>query len=271
MPRLITYNVHRCLGVDGRLSPERIAEVIAPSRPDIVCLQELDVRRSRTGGVDQAHAVAHALGMHMLFHPALRVMEEEYGDAILTTRPAKLVKAGALPAVMRRFGREPRGALWACVQIGGAELQVINTHLGLRGQERLTQVETLLGPEWLGHPACRDPVIIAGDLNAIPRSRAYGRLAARLRDAQAFAPHRPQATFPSRMPVLRIDHVFVSRSIEVTRAECLRTPLARVASDHLPLVVDFRILARTDRRVAGSAPRADHAHAGQARGIGSPA
>src|SRR6478672_11059906 len=99
MTRILTYNVHRCLGVDGVLDPGRIAAVIAACQPDIVALQELDVRRARSGGVDQAKAIADRLGMQMHFHAALRVLEEEYGDAILTARPSRMVKAGALPGL----------------------------------------------------------------------------------------------------------------------------------------------------------------------------
>jgi endonuclease/exonuclease/phosphatase family metal-dependent hydrolase len=256
VPRILTYNVHRCLGTDGRLSPSRIADVIASCEPDIVALQELDVGRARTGGIDQAHAIARALGMQMHFHAALRVMEEEYGNAILTHRPSELVKAGPLPGLAGRPALEPRGALWASVNLGGADLQVINTHLGLRRHERLAQVDALLGPQWLGHPACREPVIVAGDFNSLPRSRAYGRLSACMADAQS-SPHvhRALPTFPGRMPVLRIDHVFVSHSIEVLRAETIRSPLARVASDHLPLLVEFRLVPRRHgpREGAGAA------------------
>ena len=242
MARILTYNVHRCLGTDRRQSPARIVEVIAACRPDIVALQELDVGRVRSGGIDQAHAIARELGMrHVHFNAALRVLEEEYGDAILTARPSKLVKAGALPGLMHRPALEPRGALWASIQIGGAEVQVINTHLGLRRPERLAQVEALLSPEWLSHRACREPVVLLGDFNALARSRAYQRLASRLCDAQVgpHIHHPPRPTFPSRLPLLRIDHVFVSRSIDVLRVEAIRTPLARVASDHLPLLVEF--------------------------------
>lgn len=241
MARILTYNVHRCIGVDGRLAPARIAEVIASCEPDIVALQELDVGRARTGGIDQARAIADELGMHFHFHPAVRVMEELYGDAILTTRPSKLVRAGPLPTWGQRSLVEPRGALWACVNVGAVEVQIINTHLGLRGPERLRQVDVLLGPDWFGHPACREPVMIVGDFNAIPRSRVYRRLSACLKDVQA-APHirRRLPTYPARAPFFRIDHVFVSTSIEVLRAETIRTPLARVASDHLPLLVEFR-------------------------------
>jgi endonuclease/exonuclease/phosphatase family metal-dependent hydrolase len=242
VPRILTYNVHRCIGTDGRLSPTRIADVIAAYEPDVVALQELDVRRLRTGGIDQAHAIAQALGMNVHFHASLRVLEEEYGNAILTHRPSHLVKAEALPGWARKPGLEPRGALWASIQLGGTEVQVINTHLGLRRHERLAQVDTLLGPHWLGHQACREPVILVGDFNATPRSRAYQRLVSHFWDAQAQAPlPRPKPTFPSRLPFVRIDHVFVSRSIRVQRVETVRTPLARVASDHLPLLVEFLI------------------------------
>jgi endonuclease/exonuclease/phosphatase family metal-dependent hydrolase len=245
--RIVTYNVHRCVGVDGRLSPERIAEVIASCQPDIVALQELDVRRARTGGVDQAHLIARELNMEMHFHPALQVLEELYGDAILSTRPLRLLKAGALPRLRRWPGIEPRGALWSSIDVSGTNLQVINTHLGLLGRERLSQVDALLGPDWLGRQDCRGPVILLGDFNAGPMSRTYRCLASKFRDAQRLLePSRRHATFPTHAPFLCIDHVFVNRHVEVFAASAVRTPLARVASDHLPLVVDFQIAEPTE-------------------------
>jgi len=240
--RVLTYNVRRCLGADGRLSPERIAAVIAACRPDVVALQELDVGRARSGGIDQAAAIAGHLGMRSHFHPAMRVSEELYGDAILTALPSRLVRAGSLPG---RDGCEPRGALWAAVTAGDAEVQVITTHLGLDRRERRAQGEALLGPDFLGDPACRDPVVLLGDFNALPGSGVHRRLAARLPDAQgARAWTRP--TFPARLPLLRIDHVFVSRGVAVRGVRTLGGALARVASDHLPLVADLDLApART--------------------------
>jgi endonuclease/exonuclease/phosphatase family metal-dependent hydrolase len=110
------------------------------------------------------------------------------------------------------------------------------------GRERLIQANALLGPDWLAHDGCRSPVIMLGDFNAIPGSRVYRLLAARLRDAQR-SPNvsRASPTFPSRYPALRIDHVFVDRTLEVLTAATVRTPLARLASDHLPLVVELRL------------------------------
>jgi endonuclease/exonuclease/phosphatase family metal-dependent hydrolase len=241
--RVMTYNVHRCRGLDRAWSPERIADVIASCHPDIVALQELDVGRARSGHVDQAETIARDLGMDVHFFPALRVMEELYGDAILSRWPARTVKSGQLPG-LRLPGLEPRGALWSEIRIGPATLQVINTHLSVLGRERLMQVDALLGPEWLGHSACRDPVILMGDLNATTRSRAYRRLARRLRDVQGITPRRRaagRATFPSRYPTLRLDHIFIGPSVSLLDAGTVRTPLASFASDHLPVLAELRV------------------------------
>jgi endonuclease/exonuclease/phosphatase family metal-dependent hydrolase len=109
-------------------------------------------------------------------------------------------------------------------------------------RERIAQVEALLGPEWLGHRQCRAPVVFCGDLNALPSSPVCSRLKSRLADVQDLAVgHRPRGTFSSRMPNLRIDHVFVSAAVEVTGIEVADSELARVASDHLPLVAQLRV------------------------------
>lgn len=248
MARIMTYNVHSCRGTDGRLDVGRIASVIAQSRPDIVALQELDVRRPRTGGVDQAHAIAERLGMHFHFNAALTVQEEAYGDAILTALPMKHVKSGPLPNLRkmqvrgRKIELEDRGALWVEVEVEGRPVQVVNTHLGLIPLEQKAQSETLLGPDWLASAA--EPLILIGDFNATPRYACYKRFAARLRDGRKLAPGKPGApTFPSRLPMLRIDHVFVSEGVEVDGVHAPDTALARVASDHLPLVMDFGLTA----------------------------
>ena len=244
MPRIMTYNVHSCRGVDGKLDVGRIAAVIAQSRPDIVALQELDVHRPRTGRVDQAHAIAGRLGMRFHFNAALTVEEESYGDAILSVLPLRVVKSGPLPNLprvrVRGRGLEDRGALWVEIEVDGRPLQVINTHLGLVPPEQKVQSEALVGSGWLaGAP---QPLILLGDFNATPRYAAYKRFAAVLGDARKLAPGRPGApTFPSRLPMLRIDHMFVSPGVEVDGVHAPDTALGRVASDHLPLVMDFTL------------------------------
>ena len=241
--RIVTYNVHTCVGMDGKLSPERIARVIARCNADIVALQELDVGRTRTGGIDQAHRIGHLLEMAVHFHPAIHVEEEQYGDAILSSLPLQLIKAGALPGPAQPDpGMEPRGALWVKVDAGKTQLNVINTHLGLLPNERRRQIAALMGPEWLGNSACHSPTILCGDFNALPRAPALRQLAGRLEDAQAaLGQQRPRGTFASRFAVARIDHVFVDPAIKVTDVEVPNTALNRVASDHLPLIVEFEL------------------------------
>ena len=238
--RVVTYNVHSCVGTDGKLSVRRIARAIAQCDPDIVALQELDVRRRRTRMRDQAEEIARELNMTFQFHPSLRVQEELYGNAVLSRYPLRLVKAGPLPDLLPPRHVEPRGVMWVEVNVRGRAVQVVNTHLGLLGIERQRQVEMILGPDWLGHPDCGGPVILCGDLNAGPRSAPYRAAAGRLRDAHAAADGRPGRTCPSQWPLVRIDHVFVSPGFEVAGAEVVRTTLTREASDHLPLVVELR-------------------------------
>lgn len=240
--RVMTYNVHSCVGMDGKLDAKRIARVIARARPDVVALQELDVGRARSLGMDQAHLIARYLKMNFHFHPAIDVEEERYGDAILTHLPHRLVKTGILPGLADKPHLEPRGALWISVELHGREIQILNTHLGLSQRERLAQIEALLGDDWLANDQSRDPVILCGDLNAQPSSTVCRQLAGRLRDAQIEAgEHPPRNTFPTRFPALRLDHIFVSPGLDVTGIELPDSQLARTASDHFPLVAEIRI------------------------------
>lgn len=240
--RFVTYNVHSCAGLDGRISPERIARVLAQCDADVIALQELDVMKQRTGRLDQTAEIARRLeSEYQLFHPAISVADERYGDAILSRLPLRLVRAGSLPGAHLKPRLERRGAIWASVDWDGREVQVVNTHLGLHGPERSLQVDTLLGPEWLGHPECRDPVVFCGDWNMTPGSKPLRRIATQLRDCQCFDPgRRPRNTWFAPFPLARIDHLFVRGPIEIAGSEVLRTRLTAVASDHLPLIADIR-------------------------------
>jgi endonuclease/exonuclease/phosphatase family metal-dependent hydrolase len=238
----MTYNVHACIGMDGKLSPRRIARVVRQCHADVVAFQELDVGRRRTGDVDQAEAIAHLLEMDFHFHPAWELEEERYGNAILSRLPMSVVRKGRLPGCPRRPNAEPRGALWVELRVGDKGIQLINTHLGLGRAERLLQVDRLLGPLWLGDPACCPPTILCGDFNATPLSAAYVRICRILHDVQRRRKgYRPRATWFSARPLNRIDHVFISPDIEACRVEVPLTELARVSSDHLPLVVELNL------------------------------
>lgn len=240
--RIMTYNVHSCIGMDGVVSPERIARVIARHEPDIVALQELDVGRTRTHGVDQAHAIAELLEMLFHFHPTIAVEEERFGDAILSAHPMRLIHAGPLPRLGGRPELEPRGALWVAVEVGGRSYHVVNTHLSLNTRERSLQVDSLLGPEWLSHPDCvAGSRILCGDFNALPQFPVHRRITRLLRDCQVGRDgHQPRRTFFSRFPLGRIDYVFVDPEMAVSAVTVPSDSLARVASDHLPLISEVQ-------------------------------
>lgn len=237
----MTYNVHSCVGTDGVLNHLRIAEVIAAYDPDIVALQELDLARLRSGRIDQAAVIAEHLKMSFHFHPALRVKEEMYGDAILSKWPLQLRHAGELPTVKARLAFEPRGALWVTATCANHEVQVLNTHLGLSRRERAAQMQALLGPGWLAHPGCHHPVVLCGDFNALPRSPVHRAFRKILRDAALHVKASRRATFPSRFPFLRLDYLFVSPSLPILSVNTPSTPLTRLASDHLPVIADLEL------------------------------
>ncbi len=236
--RVMTYNVHSCVGTDGKLEAQRIAEVIARADPDIVALQELDVCQTRSGGVNQPEWLAEQLQMHVHFTAARACDEGHYGNAILSRHPFSVLSEGGL---LRRRG-EQRAVQWLEVLIAGRAVSVMNTHLSIHFRERLMQIEQLLGAEWLANAEAGVPLVVCGDLNSSQFSPIYRRLRRDLVDVQRApgAATRARPTWPSRLPLFRIDHVFASPSLRVSRCEVPRDALSRVASDHLPLLVELQ-------------------------------
>jgi endonuclease/exonuclease/phosphatase family metal-dependent hydrolase len=240
--RLITYNTHSCGGMDGRVSPRRIARVIAACAPDLVALQELDLGRRRSRAEDQAKLIAEETGLHYEFCPTVTVDGEHYGHAVLSRWPLEVVRRGFLPANPKSWWPEPRAAIWVRVVLGARRLNLITTHLGLDPEERRRQMAALVGPDWLGAIPEGEEVILCGDMNATAGSPAYRLAAAKLRDAQtSLKGHTPLRTFSSTKTFARIDHVFASASCVVERIVVPHNRLTRVASDHLPLIVDYAI------------------------------
>lgn len=240
--RVMTYNVHGCVGMDGRLDEQRIAAVIAAASPDVVALQELDVERQRSRGLNQARHLAEHLKMDFHFHPALTQLSEQYGDAVLSRLPMTLVKQGILPTSTSRLAFEPRGALLVKILVGDQHVHLLNTHLGLSWSERQAQVQALLSLEWMDEASGHHPFILCGDLNAVPGSRVYRTLTRKLRDVQRWTLRsRPRATFPSRWPVTRLDHLFINHCLTIKNVEVPGNAQTRMASDHLPLIADLAL------------------------------
>jgi endonuclease/exonuclease/phosphatase family metal-dependent hydrolase len=238
--KVMSYNVHSCIGNDGRVSPRRIAKLIAQQAPDVVALQEIEHGRARSRHEHQAALIAETLGYHLAFCPAVTVGDERYGHAVLSRHPLETVKMELLPAPKRSWWPEPRAALWTRVVIGGRPLNLLTTHLGLSMAERMLQIQALLGSKWIGALPADEPVILCGDFNFAAGSAPHRLAVTHLRDV-AETRRRELRTFPSARPLVQIDHIFVSAHFAVEDITTVRNDLSRVASDHLPLVASLRL------------------------------
>jgi endonuclease/exonuclease/phosphatase family metal-dependent hydrolase len=229
--RVVTYNIHGCRTLDGRVGIGRIAEVLSELNPDLVALQEVDMGRDRSKRSDQAAELGEALGMAAHFFPVLQNGPECYGIAVLSRPPMLRTRNALLPGPPGP-GRERRGAIRTTVAANGGEFDLINTHLGLGLLERRRQAAALLSGGWL-----RDgvPAALCGDFNAGPGSPVCRRLGERLRPAGNGKP-----TFFAKRPLLRLDHIFVTDSGMVLDAGVASGETARRASDHLPAWADLR-------------------------------
>ena len=211
--RIASYNVHGCVGTDGRKDAARIAEVIRELGCDTVGLQEVDYRLDYIG---------QRLGMQVV--PGLTLVRHDgpFGNALLTTRKVLDVRRLALG-----YGRrEPRNALDVDLEVGGGRLRVIVTHLGLFAAERRWQVRKLL--EMMRDTEER--LVVLGDINEwFPLSRPLRWFNRLLGHSVA------ERSFPSRWPLFALDRVWVRPRRALLALKAHRSPLASLASDHLPV------------------------------------
>jgi endonuclease/exonuclease/phosphatase family metal-dependent hydrolase len=230
---LATYNIHRCIGTDGRKAPERIAAMLHELSCDLVGLQEVESLGPRGGDAHQLDYLASICGYRSVDGPTMKEPGAQYGNALLTRGKVHRVRRHAF-AVSRW---EPRGILEAWIEVRGIPIHAVVTHLGLRSAERREQVTTLL--EIVGAET-KFPAVILGDFNEwVPWARSRRRLSERF----GRIPMPP--TFPSRRPLFALDHIWVRPVAALSRLESVRTPLSRIASDHLPLRAVIRV-ARGD-------------------------
>jgi endonuclease/exonuclease/phosphatase family metal-dependent hydrolase len=228
--RVASWNLHKCVGTDGRFDPARSVAVIAELGADLVALQEADKRFGRRTGLLDLHALERATGL-----VPLRVSDHTdghgwHGNALLV-RPGTRARFRrlALP------GAEPRGALMAELDLAPGPLRVIAAHFGLLRRCRTRQAEAILRTLAEGEPM---PTILLGDLNEWrPGSRSSLRAL-----EPVFGPVTPSpASFPARLPVLALDRILGWPKGLVTDVEVHDSPRARTASDHLPLTARLQL------------------------------
>jgi endonuclease/exonuclease/phosphatase family metal-dependent hydrolase len=228
--RVVTYNIHACVGVDRRYEPARIAAVLREIDADIACLQEVNARRGARLHGDQAAYLAEATGCQVILGTAPRGHRGRFANAILTRFP--VAAARAIDLAVSDY--EPRAALDAELIIGDRVLRVLATHFGLHAGERRLQANRLiaaLDEPFTPSQRTARAVLLVGDLNEW-RGRSGG-----IRDLdRCLGPSAAPRTFPSWMPVLPLDRIYADGPAVLRDVHVYRSPLARLASDHLPLV-----------------------------------
>jgi endonuclease/exonuclease/phosphatase family metal-dependent hydrolase len=233
--RVATYNIHKSCGLDWRVRPDRIVEVLREIDADIVALQEV-VSAPNVQGEDQARFIATELGYHSCFGENRRVDGAPYGNVLLSRFHMRASRNHDIST----DGRERRGCLRADIAIGETTLHVFNVHLGTSFFERRRQGQMLVSREILQRHDLAGPRLILGDFNEWTPGLTSRLLAGHL-ESPDLRRHLPRSrTYPGVLPFLHLDHMYFDRSLKLEQLILHRSRTALVASDHLPLVADFR-------------------------------
>lgn len=234
--RIATYNIHKCRGLDRRLRPRRIVEVLKETKADIIALQEVVGMDERERERNQVRFIAEELGFDFRIGENRRLHGGAYGNALVTNFP--FVAEHNHDITWRKS--EPRGCqeVVLSLQRSKAQLRIFNVHLGTSYFERRYQARRLL--DVLGDQIEEtSPRIVMGDFNEWPRGLATHLL------EQHFNSAKPQHGFgrawnyPGIFPLAHVDHIYHDPKLKLERVAVHRSRIALVASDHLPLVADF--------------------------------
>lgn len=223
--RLVTYNIHSCVGGDGLCDRGRIVRVLRELDADVLALQEVESLESHD--VELLRHLAAQTGLQAVAGPTLLRENRHYGNALLTRLP--ILSTNRVDLTWR--GREPRGALDMILDWDGRPLRLVATHLGLKPGERREQVRRLLS---IFDADRSDHAVLLGDLN---EWALWGRPLRWLR--RHFAPTPHPRTYPARFPLLALDRIWARPRAALANVRTHDSPLARIASDHLPLKAEL--------------------------------
>ncbi len=244
MFRIVTYNVHKCRGLDRRVRPARIAEVLRETEADVIALQEvLSIEDAAARERNQARFIAEELGMAYHIGENRRLDGGAYGNVTLSRLPLN----GARNYDITWRGRERRGALRTDVRFDAGEssvpVHVFNIHLGTAFIERRHQARQLVGEEILNNKELHGARVVLGDFNEWTRGLASRLLAEHFRSVDIRQHLRRARTYPGVLPLLHLDHIYYDDKLELKNLTLHRSRAALIASDHLPLVADFALKA----------------------------
>lgn len=234
--RVATYNIHKCVGIDRRYSPERIADVLRELDADVIGLQEVVCHSDRGLREHQAEFLASELGMHFSMGENRKHFGGDYGNATLSRFPITSSKNHDISVIRR----EPRGCL--CTGIGVSDersFHFVNLHLGTSFFERRHQVRKLLMNHVLDDPGIVGTRIIAGDFNEWVSGLATHLFKTKFESVDPKLHLGTLRTFPGIAPLLHLDHIYFDRAFTLRRAALHKSRRSLLASDHLPIVAEF--------------------------------
>jgi endonuclease/exonuclease/phosphatase family metal-dependent hydrolase len=233
-----SYNIHRGVGLDRRRDLDRIADVIEEMRPDVVGLQEV-IRTAGAPQADQAGYLAQRLRMDLVMGVTRELEGGTYGNVVLTRLPI----LGSATHDLSHGRRERRGAVRVDLATESTTVHVFNCHFGLTFRERRRQLD-LLGAFMGLSGGLSGPRVLVGDFN----EWHLGPITRRLRREFTSPMHRLRRTHPAAFPIFALDRIYWDVDLEGEDLRVHRSRLARVASDHLPLVARLRLRRRPPPR-----------------------
>lgn len=237
--RVLSYNIHRAIGVDRRFRPDRIARVIAHHDPDVALLQEVDEGVPRSRELDLARELAERLGYpYLAVGHNVSLRRGRYGNATMSRFP--IVRERNIDLSIR--ARKRRGCQHTRIELGpGRALEAFNLHFGLSAQERRRQLGVLLRSKEMRRVAAETPCVIGGDFNDWRSLLRPVMAAAGFASATERGPGPALRTYPSFSPQGGLDRIYFRGGVRLIAARRCRLNLSRVASDHLPVLADFEL------------------------------
>ena len=223
--------------MDRRVDPSRIAEVLRELNADVIALQEVIADDSDSPEAHQPAFIASQLGGYTVqFGEARKHRGVPYGNAVLSRLPV----VGSQIYDLTRARRERRGCLRVDVDCGGETLHVFNVHLGTSFFERRHQGRKLISTDVLGAKELKHPTIVVGDFNEWTRGLATRLMSTHYRSVESRLHLKRRKTYPGVLPLLNLDHFYFDERLELVSAELVRNKLTLKASDHLPIVAEFK-------------------------------
>lgn len=231
--RIVTYNIHRCRGMDRRTRPDRVADVLRDLNADVIALQEvIGAGPHRTSHIEEIGA---ALGMGWVMASARHLRSHQFGNVILSRLPIKHHSQHDLSYKTC----EQRCMQRVDVDVDGKTLHVYNVHLGTAIFERRYQARRLAN--FVADKHVNGPKIVLGDFNEWMKGLTTTLLSSKLQSIDLGKYMTRRRTYPGLFPLVHLDHIYYDGPLEIVHIELLRSRLSLIASDHLPLIADIRI------------------------------